>query len=313
MRIYEYSYGGRSPEFSECVLALGFFDGVHSAHRALIERASAVAKERGLPLGVFTFPSGDAVKSSAQRIYGDDEKLKIFESLGVDFTVLCNFDSVCTLEPSEFVLGVLIRDFKCRVCAAGFNFRFGKGASGDINALVSHMKKAGAETVICDELTKDGATVSSSRIRELLTSGDTEEAAALLGSPYFLLGKVAHGNAEGRRLGYPTVNISIDESRLVPRLGVYSSAVPIDGRIYAAVTNVGNCPTLGSRRTHAETYIIDFDGDLYGREIQVYLLSFLRDERRFDNAEALKTQINIDKNRAISEKGGAKWQELGLK
>ena len=140
-----------------------------------------------------------------------------------------------------------------------------------------------------------------------------EEASALLGAPYFLTGKVAHGDGRGKSLGLPTVNTDIPDEKLTPRVGVYRSAVVIGEKIYAGVTNVGTCPTFGERVPHAETYILDFDGDIYGEDIRIYLLEFLRDERHFDSADELILQIKLDINYTIKKNGEEKWQELGLK
>ena len=302
MKIYNYRYGdgcrfcGEEYAESGCVLALGFFDGVHIAHRALIARAKECASELGARLGVFTFPSKGSVKSGAPRIYGDGEKLGIFESLGVDFTVLADFSSLSSLSAEKFVSDVLISDLGAAVCAAGFNFRFGKGASGNSATLSALMAENGARAVIEDELSDGGQTVSASRIRTLLSDGEISEAARLLGEPYSLTGEVERGNSMGKRLGYPTVNIRIGSGRALPRRGVYKSSVEVDGKIHKGLTNLGTCPTLGEREVHAETYILGFSGDLYGKRVRVRLLEFLRDERRFNSPDELKMQINVDIN-----------------
>ena len=176
------------------------------------------------------------------------------------------------------------------------------------------MKENGGETFICDEImADDGTTLSATTIRELICSGEISEANRLLGSPYYIKGRVLHGRADGRRLGFPTANIPIREGRIIPKAGVYSSAVVIEGKIYKAVTNVGSCPTFGEHEVHLESFIIDFSGDLYDREIRVYLLDFLRPERAFASIDELKAQIEYDKNRTITESGDISWQDLGLK
>ena len=303
MRIYTYRYGeenkfgeGSRYEEKKCMLALGFFDGVHTAHRTLIEKGKRVAEERGIPLGIFTFSSDGSLKSGAPRIYADEEKLEIFESLGVDFTALADFSSLSHLSPEEFVEKVLISDLGASACAAGFNFRFGRRASGNSDTLKRLMQKHGREVVIAEELTDSGETVSASRIRTLLSSGNIEEANRLLGVPYSIKGKVAHGNATGRRLGYPTVNLPVKEGGALPKNGVYRSSVTIDEKEYNGLTNLGSCPTFEERKVHAETYLFDFSGDLYGKEVRVSFLEFLRDEQRFSSPEELKMQINIDIN-----------------
>lgn len=312
MLIYEYP--GENRISGECVLALGFFDGVHIAHRDLILTAKAVAKERGLSFGIFTFHSGGIIKNDAPRIYTDEEKGEIFESLGADFTVFADFSAIKDFSPEKFVNEILVCAINCRVAVAGFNFRFGKGASGNAKTLTVLMEGSGGETIIKNEITsEDGKTVSSTRIRELLKVGKMREVNSLLGTPYYIKGKVEHGNSTGRTLGFPTVNLPMLEEKAVMRLGVYRSAIPIGEKIYTGITNVGICPTFEARKVHSETYILDFDGDIYGENLCIYLMDFMRDEIAFSSPEALKMQINIDKNRAIKENGDITWQELGLK
>lgn len=297
----------------ECVMALGFFDGVHIAHRDLISRAAEEAKTRGLKLGIFTFAFDGKIKVGSSRLYDDGEKAEMFADLGADFTVYADFDAISGCSAEDFVSKILSRDLNCRTCVAGFNFRFGKGAKGNSTMLCELMAENGGEAVICDEITADGTTLSATLIRGLISSGEIEEANRLLGAPYYIKGRVAHGRKDGRKLGFPTANIILGEGRTLPRLGVYRTAVVIDGRVYSGVTNIGVCPTFMGDEARLETHIIDFSGDLYDKELRVYLLGFIRDERRFDSLEELKMQINIDKNTTIRENGDIKWQELGLK
>ena len=313
MRIYEYPLiNGQTPK--KCVLALGFFDGVHIAHRNLISKAKEIADERGLEFGIFTFKSSGKIKKESPRLYDDTDKAKIFKTMGADFVVFTDFSTVSHLSASDFVKDILINRLSCSVAVAGFNFRFGKGASAGREELSLLMKENGGETFICDEImADDGTTLSATTIRELICSGEISEANRLLGSPYYIKGRVLHGRADGRRLGFPTANISIPEGEVIPRLGVYRSAVVTGGRIFSGVTNIGSCPTFNDNTIHLETHIIDFEGDIYDKEIRVYLLGFLREERPFDSIEELKEQINKDKNTTITENGELTWQDLGLR
>lgn len=300
MKIYHYGYD-RAVPCAPCVLALGFFDGVHVAHRELLERAKKIAIDAGLPFGVFTFSSDGNVKQGVSRIYTDEEKLELLSELGADFTVLAHFPSISGLSPDQFVQEVLVRDSSARVCVVGFNFRFGKGACGDVNDLKRIMEELGGSAVVEDEVTRGDVTVSSTLIRRLLTEGDIELANKLLVKPYTIRGTVTHGKGAGHGLGFPTVNTDIPEVRVIPRLGVYAGKVNINGVAYRAITNIGICPTLGERAAHAETHILDFSGDLYGEEIQISLMEFLRDERHFDTLEALKNQIALDIERTMKK------------
>lgn len=311
MEISRYAFGD-AIDTGRCVLALGFFDGVHLGHRRLLLAARNLAKEMKLRFGVFTFDSDGPIKGGEDRIYGDEEKAELLGELGADFTVICDFKSVADLSPESFVSRVLVDGLSAEAAVAGFNYRFGKGASGDAAELVRLMNVHGKRALICDNYTHRGETVSATRIKAHLQRGEAAEAAELLGAPFRICGEVIHGNSAGRTLGFPTVNTARRGGLLLPRRGVYRTATVIDGRIYSALTNVGTCPTLGERQEHCETYILDFDGDLYGKKVTVYFIGFLRDEICFNSEKDLVTQINVDKNRIIKENGDVTWQELGL-
>ena len=312
MVIFEYPL---KQEFniSDSVLALGFFDGVHTAHRDLIREAARIARERGLKLGVFSFGSKGGIKANSERLYDDSEKAEIFRELGADFTVYADFEAIAHYSPEDFVKKVLVRDLNCRVCVAGFNFRFGNRAAGSSETLTLLMKECGGEAHICDEITADGTTLSATFIRSLITSGKIDEANKYLGAPYYIKGRVLHGRADGRKIGFPTANIVIDGEKIIPRYGVYRTAMVVDGKIYSGVSNVGVCPTFGGSEIRLETHLIGFDGDLYGKDITVYMLGYIREEKCFSSIDELKMQIIIDKNTAIKENGDITWQHLGLK
>lgn len=312
MIIYQYPQAEKL-NIQDCVLALGFFDGVHIAHRDLMLAAKKIAGERGLAFGIFTFGSQGGIKNGVRRLYNDEEKAELFCEVGADFTVFADFGKIASLSPEEFVKNTLCADLSCRVCVAGFNFRFGKGAAADSNMLSRLMSESGAEAMICEEITDKGQTLSATLIRGLIEDGRIEEANRLLGAPYYIKGRVLHGRRDGRKMGFPTVNIAIGEGKILPRRGVYRSCAVIDGRIYGGVSNVGVCPTFDGEDIRLETHLIDFEGDLYDREIRVYLLGYLREEKKFGSIDELKEQIRTDKNRAIQENGEITWQELGLK
>lgn len=303
MVIYEYPDTGKAiPEKSSgCVLALGFFDGVHEAHRHLLKAAREKADSLAVSLGVFTFRSDSAIKGGGDRLYGDGEKADLLAEAGADFAVFADFSAVSVKSPEEFVKTTLISELGCIACVAGYNFRFGKGAAADSDKLISLMADAGREAIICQEVSALGEAVSTTRIKKLLSLGRVKEANRLLGSPYFIRGSVSHGKSEGGKMGYPTVNIKFDEGRFIPKFGVYSSRVNIDNKTYRGLTNVGTCPTLGEREAHLETFILDFKGDLYGKKLDIFLLDYIREEKHFSSAEELKMQINIDKNKIIKD------------
>ncbi len=312
MQIYNYPTKEKL-NISGCVLALGFFDGVHIAHRDLMLTARDIAREGGLKFGIFTFSSAGGIKGDVQRLYDDVEKAELFEAMGAELVVFADFSRVAGLSPEDFVKKTLCDELGCRVCVAGFNFRFGKGAAGDSAMLCRLMQECGGEAVIREEITAGGTTLSATLIRGLITQGRIEEANGYLGAPYYIKGRVLHGRSDGRRLGFPTANMIIPDGKITPKSGVYRTAAIIDDRVYSAVSNIGVCPTFDGRETRLESHIIDFDGDLYDKEIRIYLLGYLREERRFESLDELKMQINVDKLRTIKENGDIKWQDLGLK
>ncbi len=311
MKIFGYGELGLAPKGG--VIALGFFDGVHEAHRKIFETASKEAKKAGVPFGVFTFSSESDIKSGTKRLYSTEERLGIIAGLGADYAVAADFSEICSLTAEEFVKDVLIGGLDASLAVAGYNFRFGKGALGTEVELLRLMQECGRDAIIIREIRLLGNEVSATAIRSLIESGKIGDANRLLGSPYSFTGRVIHGNSKGEKLGFPTVNTEVIKSKVTPPLGVYRSLVLADERIYDAVTNIGTCPTLGEREVHLETHIIGFSGDLYGKNIKVFILEFLREERLFPNEKELIKQINIDKNTTIQKNGEEKWQELGLK
>lgn len=308
MKIYNYTPGVKIPE--KTAVALGFFDGVHEGHRRLLSVAKKAAEERGLTFAVFTFRASSGMKGGT-RVYTDEEKLLLFEKLGVEAVILTNFSDVSSISAESFVRDSLFSDMGCRIAICGYDFRFGKERVGNAEFLSDALKELGAECIIEDEQKINGEKISTTKIKELLESGDLEGARLFLGAPYSILASVEHGRGVGRSLGFPTVNTPLPKERAPLRRGVYRTALLISGKAYTGVTNVGICPTFKEREVHAETYIVDYSGDLYGDKINILFLGFLRDEKKFDSPEELIMQINVDKTRAIEENGDLTWLATG--
>ena len=302
----------RNLPFSECVTVLGFFDGVHIAHRELIAKAKSIAANKNIPLVIFTFSNEDNVKKNTKILFTDEEKLELFEELSADYTVIVNFSAISCLSGEEFVNGILVGKLHTNTAVCGYNFRFGYKAGSDSNDLLRFMKNANKDAAIMQEYSLDSDTVSSTAIRELLSNKELFKAAKFLGAPYSISGSVSHGLGVGKKLGIPTVNTEIDIERFPLPEGVYATVLAFDNSFYKALTNIGSCPTVCKRKTHAETFILDFDGNLYDKKIKIYFLEFLREEQHFSSTEKLILQINIDKNRALELTKEKKWQEIGL-
>ena len=301
--------------FSEhgSVVALGFFDGVHLAHRTLIAKAKDIAEQKKLRLVIFTFAGDDKlIKADSKRLFTDNEKLSLLEECGADLTVIANFTVFSGLAAENFVTDFLIRSLGAAVAVCGYNFKFGKGASGDSETLCKLMKSSGAEAEVVEEYNVDGVPLSSTYIRTLLSERRIREAAKLLGKPYFISGMVSHGLGLGKKLGIPTVNVELPSGRFVLPAGVYATVTAIGDRLFPSLTNVGVCPTFNERQIHTETFILNFNDDVYNENVRIYFVDFLRNEKKFSNAEELLMQINVDKTKTLKLFGDIKWQELGL-
>lgn len=296
-----------------CVLALGFFDGVHKAHRALIGSAKAEAVKNGLPLVVFTFSAeSTSLKPESLRLFTDKEKQSELASLGTDVALIFSFKLIKNIAAEDFIEEILVKKLNTHTAFCGFNFRFGKNASGDATLLRSKMQALGKATVIMPELKEGEREISSSAIRELLSEKKFRDATRLLGKPFFADGKVLHGLGLGKKLGFPTVNLEFTSEKFPLPTGVYFTAVKIGNGLYPSITNFGVCPTFEKREIHAETFIFNFDKNIYGEEIRLYFIEFIRDEIKFSSENDLIMQINIDKNKALQLAKETKWLETGL-
>ena len=291
MRVYNYTYGKKTD--GSRVIALGLFDGVHLGHRALIDAARGLARRLGTHLSVFTFSSEDALLKGGARIYSTERKLEILESLDVDEVIITDFSSVSEISAADFVRSVSV-DMGAVAAVCGRDFRFGKGALGNTELLASLGRELSFETLVVDDVLANGEKISTGRIKELLGKGRIKEANELLSSPASFTFKVLHGDGRGNSLGYPTVNAECTGFCALLPHGVYRTEVEISGKRYTGMTNLGTCPTFPERKAHIETYILDYSGNLYEREITISFLDFIRPERKFKTSEDLVLQIDKD-------------------
>lgn len=263
-------------------ILLGGFDGLHVGHRQLLARA----KEYGLPVGVMTM-SGVKQENS---LFTFVEREKIFQSVGVDFTFELSFDEVKDLTPVEF-LRLLEKEFSPKRFVCGSDFRFGKNAEGN----AQNIKEA---TQVCVDvlplLKINEVKVSSTCIKTWLKEGDLPTANQLLGHPFFLMGEVYRDRQVGRSIGFPTANIPYPQEKFPLKLGVYETRVEVDGIVYKGITNYGARPTFDNEKIVTETHLLGFDGNLYGRTLQVEFIRFLRENQRFESVEKLQAQLEKD-------------------
>lgn len=279
-----------------CVIALGFFDGVHLGHRAVLKKATEQAKARGVLSAVFSFTDNkkEGKKSRLGKIYSAQRRCELISELGLDFAIMPDFSAFSSLSPEQFV-EILKNNFKACAFVCGKDFRFGKGAVGDTALLKELAAQCGIETYVVEDVVLDGENVSSTRIRKALSDGDIKTANKLLGRQYSIRSEVAHGKNIGSKVLYPTINQPFEDGDAILKFGVYASKTIYDGKEMPSVTNIGVCPTfLDERKPVSETYIIDADVNLYGKRVEVRLIDFLREEKRFESPEALKIQIEKD-------------------
>lgn len=283
---------GRQVNSVPCVsLALGNFDGVHRGHREVIGAAVEHAKKTDIKSAVWCF--GNNPKAQGEILSDTEEKTEIFRTLGADYVIFEDFEAVRNMSCEKFTEEYLA-GFNVRALFCGFNFRFGRGASGDVSTLRGLCGISGIFCRSLDAVSCDGVPVSSSAIRSLIKEGDVEKAEALLTRPYCLTAEITHGRHLGAALGFPTINQNFENGKLVPRCGVYATLTHVDGEVYPSVSNVGARPTVNGKHLRLETHILDFDKDLYGKKIKVEFKKFLRNETKFSSEEQLKAAVLED-------------------
>lgn len=276
-------------------VALGYFDGLHTAHMAVINEAVKAASDNLIPAVMLLdkHPRNVLFGENVPCLLQKEEREKKLSGLGV-VPLIVSFGEIKDMSPEAFVDEILVKRFCAGTVVCGYNYRFGKNGEGDNKKLVSLCSKFGIKTVVCPEFTVDGENVSSTKIRSLIRSGDMEKANTMLGFPFGFSAEVFVGDRRGRLLGAPTINQFLPEDLQIPAFGVYASKVYMNEKEYTGVTNIGFRPTFEGQSVRSETYIIDFEGDLYGQSVCVKLYKYLRKELKFSSADALKGQIAED-------------------
>lgn len=292
----------RNFEKRPCAVTIGSFDGVHLGHMAMIAELRKAAAERELPLVVVTFARHPRLLFDGEcepfLLTTNSEKEKLFEGMGVDTLVLLDFDTcMASMCAERFMREVLVDALDVRLLGVGYDHHFGKPCEGEgVEQYISYGKSLGVEVLCLSPFMLDGSKVSSTVVRKALAAGDVAQANAVLGHNYQLNGTVVGGAGIGRGLGFPTANIQLDEGmKMLPLDGVYEVAVSLGAERYKGVMNIGVKPTIGDNMLRTiEVHIIDFEGDIYGKEISVEVLRRLRGELQFAGVQALKLQIGVD-------------------
>jgi riboflavin kinase/FMN adenylyltransferase len=280
------------------ILTMGNFDGVHLGHQALLGQVIKDARKRDGSSVVLTFEPHPlkilAPKRAPRLILTHKDKMRLFQSLGIDVIIIQTFDAFfANLEAEEFVRSYLVDRIKVRKIWVGKDLRFGKARKGQVDDLIRWGKEAGFEIGIMDPIKISGERISSSRIRELLMRGEVHEVERFLGRYHFISGRVVRGNQRGRQLGFPTANI-VAQTEVLPPDGIYATFLEFGGRRWPSATSIGLNPTFGSGPRTIETYIVDFSGELYNESVRLFFIKKIREEKKFSSAELLVEQIKRD-------------------
>ena len=277
------------------VLALGYFDCLHIGHKRLVLTAKLMAEKAGALSGVFTFSNnpGNLLKKKNKLINTFEERLVILEKLGVDAVFFTEFTrDFMSISAEQFLQLLKEKNVVGVVC--GFDYTFGKMSFGNVKMLKDFCEENDIMFSMVDMVGFDGEKASATLVKEFLIDGEMEKVNQCLGHRYFMTGKVCHGHGVGSKQVYPTANIKIAQDKLYPKLGVYAGEVNVDNSVYKCVINVGNRPTFDDDVDNIEVYIIDYKGDLYGKDITVYFSKYIREIKKFSDAQQLKEQISCD-------------------
>ena len=279
---------------NKTIFALGFFDGVHLGHQALLKACRMLADSCGCAAAAVTFsshPDTLVLGKTPALINTMEDRVRLLQRFGMDDVVVLPFDKKMQTMPWQEFLASLRENYDAAGLVCGHDFRFGNGGEGNAVLLTAYCKEHNLPCAVVPEQTLEDIPVSSTHIRTLLEGGNIEEATRFLRHPHILSGTVVTGRKLGRTLGIPTANLSLPEGVARLPFGVYACKAHVDGETYLAVTNIGNRPTVGGHRVTVEPWLLDFDGDLYGKRLTLSFYSFLRPEQKFPSLDALKEEI----------------------
>lgn len=279
------------------VLALGYFDSVHLGHRKVIEKAKSYANAHNAKLIVITFGGNLRAMLSGEQdknVYLTNEREELLKQLGVDdiFFAPVDFDFL-SMEKIDF-LNMLNRKYEINCYVCGEDYRFGKLARGTVDDIKRYAKEKNQDCIVTETELYNGEKISTSHIKRLLSNGNVEKANLLLASPYFVSGKVFSDRKVGRNLGFPTINLKIDKDKHHLKNAVYKGHIFIEGVKYNTIINYGSRPTFDMSNKLIEAHIVDFDGDLYGKDVKLYFDSFMREIQKFSSLERLQEQLKKD-------------------
>jgi riboflavin kinase / FMN adenylyltransferase len=290
------------------VVSVGTFDGVHKGHQAIIKKMTDIAKKNDFVSVILTFDPHPryALKKddyNLKLLSTTEEKIAQLADSGIDYAVVINFTHEFAKIPyEEFIKSYLVEALGAKHVVVGFDHRFGENRSGNHQALIDLKAKYGFDVIEIKALSENNTAISSTKIRNLIENHKIEQANILLNYTYSICGKVVEGTQTGKKLGFPTANIFIEDTcKLIPARGVYAVKIEINSKFYIGMCNIGFKPTFKKRPLTIETNIFNFDEDIYGKNIRIYFISFIRNEQKFENTSLLKAQLEEDKRNIIKK------------
>ncbi|MFS1663710.1 bifunctional riboflavin kinase/FAD synthetase [Streptococcus sp. zg-JUN1979] len=304
MDIQEITHYSQIEPIGDCVLVLGYFDGLHKGHKALFDKARQVAERKQLKIVVLTFKESPQLAFARfqpnllNHLTYPEKRYRKFAEYGVDKLFLTDFTSSFSRLSADDFIRDYINHVKAKAVVTGFDYKFGNDKS-DSQYLKTHFD---GEVYTVDEVTEDGDKISSTRIRKLISQGDVHKANSLLGYPFSTRGIVVHGDARGRTIGFPTANLAPIDRTFIPADGVYVTSVRLGNKEYKAMTSVGKNVTFGGTELRMEAHLFDFAEDIYGETIEILWWDNIRDMIKFDTVEELVEQLEKDRNFALNWK-----------
>ncbi len=292
IRICDFNIGYKQP----IALALGFFDCMHVGHKRLVDAVKGYCKENNaVQSALLTFSNDPNIAfGKSKEIYNFENRVSILEKLSMDVVIGAKFNNEFINMSADDFLDNLCTNFDIQFIAVGADYTFGKGALGDVNLLHNYCEKHNIVLCVVPFERVDGEKLSTTRLKSLVKCGAVDVLNSLLCYPYFVKGKVIHAKHNGTLMGFPTANLAINNDRLPLCSGIYATICVIDGKEYPSMTNVGAKPTFDDDTPSIETYIFDFSQDLYGKEIEIQFLKRTRDIFKFEDKQALATQLRQD-------------------
>ncbi len=280
-------------------LALGFFDGIHLGHQRLLSECESLATRTDARSGLLSFDRHPLMEIFPRYapflLMTNEEKAEKALEFGMDYVIFLPFSNkLRKLSPDDFIFSLLLSVFDLRGVVCGFNYSFGYKGKGNAEELKRVLAKKNIPVIISPALNSEGRTVSSTVIRELLETGDVQSAQELLGRAYALNGTIQQGKHLGRQYKIPTANLKTDTLKIMPKSGVYFTRITVDGKSYDGLTNLGHNPTFKDHPYSIETYIYDFNEDIYGKPVKLEFLKRIRSDMKFDSVDALFKQIHSD-------------------